>query len=76
MAGLRVCCGSLAAHSGLPRNTAVALDSRRIAPGGTRQGLMLRRSPLRADCTAVLAPGSCRITRYALRAALKQMRQA
>jgi hypothetical protein len=37
----------------------------RIAPGGTGQGLMLRRSPLRDDCTAVRAPGSCRTTRYA-----------
>jgi len=27
---------------------------------------MLWRSPLRDDSTAVLAPGSCRITRYAL----------
>jgi hypothetical protein len=49
--------------------------ARRIATGGNRQGLMLRRSPLRVDCTAVLALGSCRITRYALRAALEQMRQ-
>jgi hypothetical protein len=32
----------------------------RIAPGGTRQRLMLRRSPLRADFTVVLAPGSRR----------------
>ena len=47
----------------------------RIAPGGTRQGLMLRRSALRSDSTAVRAPGSCRITRYALRATLGQMRQ-
>jgi len=30
------------------------------------KGLMLRRSALRSDCTTVLAPGSCRITRYAL----------
>ena len=34
-----------------------------IAPGGTRQGLMLRRSARWADCTAVLAPGSCRRNR-------------
>jgi hypothetical protein len=26
---------------------------------------MLRRSPLRGDCTAVLAPGSCRVTHFA-----------
>ena len=36
---------------------------------------MVRRSALRSDCTAVLAPRSCRVTRYALRAALEQTRQ-
>ena len=65
----------LTAHRCNPRKAAVASERSRGAPGGTRQGLMLRRSSLRADCTAVLAPGSCRVTRYALRAALEQTRQ-
>ena len=46
----------------------------RIAPGGTWQGLMLRRSALRTDCTAVLAPGSCRITHSAPWRALRSNR--
>ena len=36
-----------------------------VAAGGTRQGLMLWRSALRADCTAMLGPGSRRRTHYA-----------
>ena len=36
----------------------------RIAAGGTRRGLMLWRSALRADCTALLGPGSRRRTRF------------
>ncbi len=39
----------------------------RIAPRGSRHGLIPRRSALRSDSTAVLAPGSCRVARYALR---------
>ena len=36
-----------------------------VAAGGTRQGLMLWRSPLRGDSTAMLGPGSRRRTHYA-----------
>ena len=39
---------------------------RRIAPRGTRQGLMVRRSALRADCTVLLGPVERGTTRYAL----------
>jgi len=37
----------------------------RIAPCGTRQGLMVRRPALRADCTVLLGLGELGTTRYA-----------
>jgi len=36
-----------------------------IAPGGTRPGLVSRRSVLRPDCASVRTPGPCRISRRA-----------
>ena len=38
----------------------IAWQGRRVAAGATRRGLMLWRSALRTDCTAVLGPRSCR----------------
>ena len=52
---------------GRRREEPLSCKVQRIAPGGTRQGLMLAAvGPFGSDCTAVLAPGSWRITRYAL----------
>ena len=65
--------GLVSAQSGrIPTATVVAL--RHGAAGGTRQGLMLRRSARWADCAVVLAPGSCRITHSAPWRALRSDR--
>ena len=54
-----------ACHSASGRRCgrAAACDGSRVAAGGARWGLMLGRSALCADSTAMLGPGSRRITR-------------
>jgi hypothetical protein len=47
-----------------PRSARRGCRRFRVAPGGTRQGLMVARSAHSADCTAVLGQGSRRITRF------------